>query len=63
MYINIWDVCEFNELYIIDDFLICIWFIWLFLFLKKKRDRKYIMIYVKLLKYKYLVCYNKLINK
>lgn len=30
---------------------------------EKKRDRKYIMIYVKLLKYKYLVCYNKLINK
>lgn len=33
------------------------------IFMFEKKFRKYIMIYVKLLKYKYLVCYNKLINK
>lgn len=32
-------------------------------FIFEKKDRKYIVIYVKLSKYKYLVRYNKLTNK
>lgn len=38
MHINIWDAREPNESYIIDDFLICIWFTRLLLFSKKKTE-------------------------
>lgn len=54
MHINIWDAREPNESYIIDDFLICIWFTRLLLFSKKKETENILW---------FMWNYNKLTNK